>query len=102
MPDNCPSTLLPPDNWKEGLLKHISPEELPAHFGGTLTDPDGNPKCLTKVQRAPRQGRGEGWSLSYSLTHSTNDYGETPVSSALPPQGSQQLCRQTRTKKILA
>ena len=40
--------------------------------------------------------------FSYSLTHSTNDYGETPVSSALPPQGSQQLCRQTRTKKILA
>lgn len=41
-----------PDSWKEGLLKLISPEELPAHFGGTLTDPDGNPKCLTKVHRA--------------------------------------------------
>ncbi|XP_011782833.1 PREDICTED: SEC14-like protein 3 [Colobus angolensis palliatus] len=38
-----------PDNWKEGLLKLISPEELPAQFGGTLTDPDGNPKCLTKI-----------------------------------------------------
>ncbi|XP_011748914.2 SEC14-like protein 3 isoform X3 [Macaca nemestrina] len=36
-------------NWKEGLLKLISPEELPAQFGGTLTDPDGNPKCLTKI-----------------------------------------------------
>ncbi|KAK2121374.1 hypothetical protein P7K49_002760 [Saguinus oedipus] len=36
------------NNWKEGLLKLISPEELPAQFGGTLTDPDGNPKCLTK------------------------------------------------------
>ncbi|XP_010357885.2 SEC14-like protein 3 isoform X1 [Rhinopithecus roxellana] len=37
------------NNWKEGLLKLISPEELPAQFGGTLTDPDGNPKCLTKI-----------------------------------------------------
>ncbi|XP_006069880.1 SEC14-like protein 3 isoform X3 [Bubalus bubalis] len=36
-------------NWKEGLLKLISPEQLPAQFGGTLTDPDGNPKCLTKI-----------------------------------------------------
>uniref|UniRef100_A0A5F9DVM5 SEC14 like lipid binding 3 n=1 Tax=Oryctolagus cuniculus TaxID=9986 RepID=A0A5F9DVM5_RABIT len=36
-------------SWKEELLKLISPEELPAHFGGTLTDPDGNPKCLTKI-----------------------------------------------------
>ncbi|XP_005396324.1 PREDICTED: SEC14-like protein 3 isoform X2 [Chinchilla lanigera] len=37
------------NSWKEGLLKLISPEELPAHFGGTLTDPDGNPKCLNKI-----------------------------------------------------
>ncbi|TEA23511.1 hypothetical protein DBR06_SOUSAS910203, partial [Sousa chinensis] len=36
------------NNWKEGLLKLISPEELPAQFGGTLTNPDGNPKYLTK------------------------------------------------------
>ncbi|XP_038619702.1 SEC14-like protein 3 isoform X1 [Tachyglossus aculeatus] len=36
-------------NWKERLLKLISPEELPAHFGGTMTDPDGNIKCITKI-----------------------------------------------------
>ncbi|XP_044514812.1 SEC14-like protein 3 isoform X1 [Gracilinanus agilis] len=36
-------------NWKEGLLKLISPEELPVQFGGSLTDPDGNPKCVTKI-----------------------------------------------------
>uniref|UniRef100_A0A2K5H8J7 GOLD domain-containing protein n=1 Tax=Colobus angolensis palliatus TaxID=336983 RepID=A0A2K5H8J7_COLAP len=46
---NLPCIPLLPDNWKEGLLKLISPEELPAQFGGTLTDPDGNPKCLTKI-----------------------------------------------------
>ncbi|XP_062942235.1 SEC14-like protein 3 [Cynocephalus volans] len=37
------------NNWKEGLLKFISPEELPVQFGGTMTDPDGNPKCITKI-----------------------------------------------------
>ncbi|KAM9621921.1 LOW QUALITY PROTEIN: SEC14-like protein 4 [Trichechus inunguis] len=36
-------------NWKEELLKFISPDQLPAEFGGTMTDPDGNPKCLTKI-----------------------------------------------------
>ncbi|KAM9194413.1 LOW QUALITY PROTEIN: SEC14-like protein 4 [Dugong dugon] len=35
--------------WKEELLKFISPDQLPAEFGGTMTDPDGNPKCLTKI-----------------------------------------------------
>ncbi|XP_034873262.1 SEC14-like protein 3 isoform X2 [Mirounga angustirostris] len=51
--ENYPETLkfmlIVKGNWKEGLLKLISPEELPAQFGGTLTDPDGNPKCLTKI-----------------------------------------------------
>ncbi|XP_006894849.1 PREDICTED: SEC14-like protein 4 [Elephantulus edwardii] len=37
-------------NWKEDLQKFISPDQLPAEFGGTMTDPDGNPKCLTKIQ----------------------------------------------------
>ncbi|XP_014398021.1 PREDICTED: SEC14-like protein 3 isoform X4 [Myotis brandtii] len=37
------------NNWKERLLKFISPEELPVQYGGTMTDPDGNPKCLTKI-----------------------------------------------------
>uniref|UniRef100_A0A5F9DE09 Pescadillo homolog n=1 Tax=Oryctolagus cuniculus TaxID=9986 RepID=A0A5F9DE09_RABIT len=37
------------DNWKQDLHKFISPDQLPAVFGGTMTDPDGNPKCLTKI-----------------------------------------------------
>ncbi|ELW66536.1 RING finger protein 215 [Tupaia chinensis] len=51
------------NNWKEGLLKLISPEELPAQFGGTLTDPDGNPKCLTKMDivDAEQEVPVEGW-----------------------------------------
>lgn len=37
----------------------MSPDQLPVEFGGTMTDPDGNPKCLTKVQNARRMGREE-------------------------------------------
>lgn len=36
-------------NWKEVLLKHISPDQLPVEYGGTMTDPDGNPKCKSKI-----------------------------------------------------
>ncbi|KAL8180538.1 UNVERIFIED_CONTAM: hypothetical protein K2H54_027165 [Gekko kuhli] len=36
-------------NWKEVLHKHIDPAEIPVEYGGTLTDPDGNPKCRTKL-----------------------------------------------------
>ncbi|XP_053135459.1 SEC14-like protein 2 [Hemicordylus capensis] len=36
-------------NWKEVLQKHIDPKEIPVEYGGTLTDPDGNPKCQTKI-----------------------------------------------------
>ncbi|XP_051021146.1 SEC14-like protein 4 [Acomys russatus] len=37
------------ENWKQELLKLMSPDQLPVEFGGTMTDPDGNPKCLTKI-----------------------------------------------------
>lgn len=36
-------------NWQEVLLKYIDAEELPAIYGGKLTDPDGDPRCRTKV-----------------------------------------------------
>ncbi|XP_057372014.1 SEC14-like protein 2 [Daphnia carinata] len=35
------------DQWKAALLEDIDPQELPACYGGTLTDPDGNPNCVT-------------------------------------------------------
>ncbi|ELK31524.1 SEC14-like protein 4 [Myotis davidii] len=41
--------LTPSGNWKQELPKFISPDQLPVEFGGNLTDPDGNPKCLTKI-----------------------------------------------------
>lgn len=35
--------------WKAALLEDIDPSQLPVHYGGTQTDPDGNPLCLTKI-----------------------------------------------------
>lgn len=48
--------LVPSGTWKQELPKFISPDQLPVEFGGTLTDPDGNPKCLTKVWGSPEDG----------------------------------------------
>uniref|UniRef100_A0AAY4CRF1 SEC14-like protein 2 n=1 Tax=Denticeps clupeoides TaxID=299321 RepID=A0AAY4CRF1_9TELE len=39
-------------NWKEVLLMHIDQEELPAAYGGKLTDPDGDPCCRTRITYA--------------------------------------------------
>ncbi|NXA92218.1 S14L2 protein, partial [Melanocharis versteri] len=36
-------------NWKEVLQKYIDPAQIPVEYGGTLTDPDGNPKCPSKI-----------------------------------------------------
>ncbi|XP_052413375.1 SEC14-like protein 2 [Carassius gibelio] len=36
-------------NWQEVLQKYIDPEELPAYYGGKLTDPDGDPRCRTRI-----------------------------------------------------
>uniref|UniRef100_A0A8C6M5P1 SEC14-like lipid binding 8 n=1 Tax=Nothobranchius furzeri TaxID=105023 RepID=A0A8C6M5P1_NOTFU len=36
-------------NWQEVLLKHIDEEELPVIYGGKLTDPDGDPRCRTRI-----------------------------------------------------
>jgi hypothetical protein len=35
--------------WKAAILEDFDPEELPACYGGTKTDPDGNPNCITMV-----------------------------------------------------
>ena len=36
-------------NWKEKLLEYIDADQLPVHWGGTATDPDGDPYCRSKV-----------------------------------------------------
>lgn len=39
------------DNYKDLLLSFIDAENLPACYGGTLTDPDGNANCTTMVRK---------------------------------------------------
>lgn len=36
-------------NWKEVLQKYVAPDQLPVIYGGTMTDPNGNPYCKTMV-----------------------------------------------------
>lgn len=35
--------------WTAALLEEIDAEQLPAFYGGTMVDPDGDPKCPSKV-----------------------------------------------------
>lgn len=35
--------------WKEAILELVPPNQLPEHWGGTLCDSDGDPKCPSKV-----------------------------------------------------
>ncbi|XP_057372737.1 SEC14-like protein 2 [Daphnia carinata] len=37
------------NEWMPALLEEIDADQLPAHYGGTMTDPDGDPKCPSKV-----------------------------------------------------
>jgi hypothetical protein len=37
--------------WKKAILETIDPSNLPQHYGGNLTDPDGNPRCITRVKQ---------------------------------------------------
>ena len=39
----------PTENWKRTLLEVIDADQLPVHWGGTATDPDGDPYCRSKV-----------------------------------------------------
>lgn len=40
-----------PKKWKAAVTANITPDNLPKHFGGSLVDPDGNPKYATKVNQ---------------------------------------------------
>jgi hypothetical protein len=39
------------EEWTKALLEEIDADQLPAYYGGTLTDPDGDPKCPSKVRK---------------------------------------------------
>ena len=38
-------------SWRKAILEDVDSHQFPAHYGGSLTDPDGNPLCVTKVSR---------------------------------------------------
>lgn len=38
-----------PKKWQAILREKIPVDILPKHFGGDAVDPDGNPRCVTKV-----------------------------------------------------
>ncbi|XP_056287806.1 SEC14-like protein 2 isoform X2 [Pseudoliparis swirei] len=37
-------------NWQEVLRNHIDPDQLPVAYGGTRTDPDGDPHCRSMIK----------------------------------------------------
>ena len=41
------------EEWKAALLEDIDPSQLPVFYGGSRTDPDGNPQWLTQVHIGP-------------------------------------------------
>ncbi|XP_041379293.1 SEC14-like protein 2 [Gigantopelta aegis] len=36
-------------NYKDTLLKYIDEDQIPAHWGGTYTDPDGDPRAVSHI-----------------------------------------------------
>ena len=38
------------NEWSAALLKEIDADQLPVHYGGTMTDADGDPKRPSKVR----------------------------------------------------
>ncbi|XP_072034161.1 SEC14-like protein 4 [Amphiura filiformis] len=51
-------------NWKEEILQYIDADQLPVHWGGTQTGPDGDPKCLHIIG----EGHGTKVPSSYYMT----------------------------------
>ena len=40
------------EEWTAALLEEIDADQLPVLFGGTMTSPDGDPRCLHKVNQS--------------------------------------------------
>ncbi|XP_046460612.1 SEC14-like protein 2 [Daphnia pulex] len=62
------------EEWAAALLEEIEADNLPLHYGGTMVDPDGDPKCPSKLNM------GGEVPYSYYLSNSTpvpKDYMET-------------------------
>ncbi|XP_044755169.1 uncharacterized protein LOC123314116 [Coccinella septempunctata] len=60
-----------PAKWKKILIETIGADSLPKYYGGNLTDPDGNPKLLSKIQQGGKIPK------SYYMKNLQNDDPET-------------------------
>ncbi|KAG8275237.1 hypothetical protein J6590_090462 [Homalodisca vitripennis] len=45
-----------PGKWGPALLRQIPAENLPQQYGGDMVDPDGDPRCPSKVMQGLQGG----------------------------------------------
>ncbi|XP_044732366.1 SEC14-like protein 2 [Chrysoperla carnea] len=62
-----------PKKWKPALLEHISADQLPEIYGGTMVDPDGNPRCVSKIKLGGKIPK-ELYANKEDLLDNNNDY----------------------------
>jgi len=36
-------------HWRDAILQDVDADQFPAHYGGSLSDPDGDPRCVTMM-----------------------------------------------------
>ncbi len=49
---NIMSSGLSQGDWKSQIAEVLPKDQVPQHWGGHMTDPDGNPQCRLKVTMA--------------------------------------------------
>ena len=48
-------------------MKHIDADQLPAFLGGTMTDPDGNVRCPSKVRNTVQESTSNSYTIRVIL-----------------------------------
>ncbi|XP_047001241.1 SEC14-like protein 2 [Schistocerca americana] len=61
-----------PVKWKAAILSTIPADQLPAYYGGTLTDPDGDPKCPSKINQGGKIPKSYYYKNSEKLAENEN------------------------------
>ncbi|EFA12792.2 SEC14-like protein 3 [Tribolium castaneum] len=62
-----------PKKWKKAVLANIEPDNLPEHFGGTLADPDGNPRYTTKINQGGKVPK-ELYKTTFDISSTTRQF----------------------------
>nr|CAH0109544.1 unnamed protein product [Daphnia galeata] len=66
--------------WRTAIQEDFDPEELPACYGGTKTDPDGNPNCITLASPLFHVNMGGEVPRSYYLNGKSSTSDKKPLS----------------------